>query len=532
MFDFQSGIRMFASVTSVILLSYTVSGDERPFSARPAPSLPLPAVNTYDRVAVQSDVPVERESRIFSSSPVKAARPPAPVTQPQLPVAAPPANNKYVAVNTTPQTAPPDVPPAAAVDAAPVTAMAPIELPNTQLMEQYYSPPLQSVPNYCQNQQLPHHWFSAESLIWWTSQPDVPVIATTSTQGTPGLQAGILGQPQTGTLWGGGDLFDLTRGGVRLRAGRWSDDNDGSGIQAEFLMLGSAGHNFFGQSNGNPILARPFVNQETGFADAQLIGFPGLSTGSLAFNAETRMYSVGFNYWAELIAEYDDGCGEVGCGSSCGSSCGSGCRSSSSCQQTDSVFGFKIGPRFIHHDDTILANETLTGLASGNQFSILDSFKTENSFLGGEIGLRAQRNKGIYSMDLGLNLGIGATRQELDVSGLTTITTPAGVRTSTPGGFLAQSTNSGSWDETKFSLVPSLEFKLGMEAGHGWRVAVGYDFMYWTNVLRASEQIDTVIHPGLFPAAVPGNAATRPGVVLNESDYFAHGISLSIERRW
>lgn len=529
MFDIQSGVRMVASVTSVILLSYAVSGDEHSYQDLPQQARPLPAVEADGSVQVLPAAPPEKESRIFSSGPVQGA--PAPVMRPQPPAPVPAENKVYVAPMMTPQTAAP-----VTVNSGAVTAMAPVVMPNQLAMEQYYAPPIQMAPVFHQNKHLPHNWFSAESLIWWTSQPDVPVIATTSTQGTPGLQAGILGQPQTGELWGGGDLFDLTRGGVRLRAGQWSDDNDGSGIQAEFLMLGSAGHNFFGQSNGNPILARPFVNQETGFADAQLIGFPGLSTGSLAFNAETRMYSVGLHYWAELIAEYDDGCGEGGCGSSCGSGCGSGCgsccRSSSSCQQTDRIFGVKIGPRFIHHDDTILADEFLTGLASGNQFRILDSFKTENSFLGGEIGLRAQRNKGIYSMDLGLNLGIGATRQELDVSGLTTVTTPAGLQTTTAGGFLAQSTNSGSWDKTKFSLVPSLEFKLGMEAGNGWRFAVGYDFMYWTNVLRASEQIDTVIHPDLFPPAVNPTSATRPGPLLNESDYFAHGISISIERRW
>lgn len=521
MFEIQSGIRMVALATSVVFLSPIVSGDQFAYWDETPAGRSLPPVESEAGVQVLPGAPPEKEARIFSSGPVNAQSKPAPTVRAEAPIPVPAPQAALPQATPTYRSAVPSVP---TVISPPLeTVMVPMTIPLNSGMDQYYTQSYNTSPMYCQPKQLPHRWFSAESLIWWTSQPDVPVIATTSAVGTPGLQAGVLGQPQTGELWGGGDLFDLTRGGVRLRAGKWSDDNDGSGFQAEFLMLGSAGHNFRGGSNGNPILARPFINQETGLEDAQLIGFPGLSNGTLEFNAETRMYSVGFNYWAELIAEYDDECGE---------SCGSSCQNQCSCQQTDRIFGIKLGPRFIHHDDTILANESLTGLASGNQFRILDSFKTENSFLGGEIGLRAQRNRGIYSVDLGVNLGIGATRQELDVSGLTTITTAAGSSTTTAGGFLAQSTNSGSWDDTKFSLVPSLEFKLGMEAGHGWRFAVGYDFMYWTNVLRASEQIDTVIHPDLFPPAVAPTSASRPGVLLNESDYFAHGISVSIERRW
>lgn len=514
MFVTQPRIRIVAAVTSVFCIHWISSADEYPQKL-------LPPVEVGSAVA-----PVITEtapSRIFSSGPVNRqlvqAAPdeiPVPkVIEPPQPETSPPAAQRQP-VQTRPS-----------VPAAPIPVPEPmayggtVMVPNSQPIEQhYFEPTYHNAPTYCTAPQMPHYWFSAQALIWWTSQVDVPVIATTSPTGTPGLQAGILGQPQTSELWGGGDLFDLTRGGVRLRGGEWFDDDDGSGWQAEFLMLGSAGHDFFGSSNGNAILGRPFFNEETGLQDAQLIAFPGLSSGSLAFNAETRLYSVGLNYWAELIVETEDTCGECCQPKSC-----------DCCNDGDTTLGLKFGPRFIHHDDTVLAEERLTGLASGNQFRILDSFKTENSFLGGEIGIRARRNRGAMTLDLGLNLGIGATRQELDVSGLTAITN-AGVTTTSPGGFLAQSTNSGSWDETKFSLVPSLECAIGFEAQNGWRFSVGYDLMYWTNVLRAAEQIDPTINPNLFPPAVGTATATRPSPLLNESDYFAHGISVSIERRW
>lgn len=371
----------------------------------------------------------------------------------------------------------------------------------------------------------PHHWVRADSLLWWVDGVEVPVVATTSPLGTPGLQAGVLDQPDTGVLWGGGDLFDQTRSGFRLRGGQWYEEDDGSGWQAEFLMLGSAGHNFTARSTGDPILARPFFNEASGRQDSQLIGFTGLSEGTLAFNAESRMYSLALSLWGEILEDT----GGYPSGSSV-----SGVRHSRTCLRSDyesRSLGLRVGPRFIHHDDSVLYDEWARSASSGNEFRILDSFKTENSFLGGEIGLRGRRQKGPLSVDLGFNLAIGANRQELDVSGYTAITSGTGTSVSSSG-FYAQPTNSGSWDENRFSVVPSLELAVGWELPSGWRFSMGYDLIYWTNVLRAAEQIDPAVHPDQFaPATIP-NAATRPAVLLHESDYLAHGLSFSIERRW
>jgi len=90
------------------------------------------------------------------------------------------------------------------------------------------------------------------------------------------------------------------------------------------------------------------------------------------------------------------------------------------------------------------------------------------------------------SLDLGLNVSVEATRQELDVRGQTGVTS-GGITTVTDGEFYAQSKNSGWWHRIRFSGVPSLECALGFEAKDGRRFSVVYNLMYWTNVLRAAE---------------------------------------------
>lgn len=66
-----------------------------------------------------------------------------------------------------------------------------------------------------------------------------------------------------------------------------------------------------------------------------------------------------------------------------------------------------------------------------------------------------------------------------------------------------------------------------------WASFVGYSLLYWGSVLRATEQIDPVINPGLLPPAQnPLIGDLRPSPLLHESSYLAHGITIGLERRW
>ena len=81
--------------------------------------------------------------------------------------------------------------------------------------------------------------------------------------------------------------------------------------------------------------------------------------------------------------------------------------------------------------------------------------------------------------------------------------------------------------------MPSLECAIGYELQRGWRFSVAYNLMYWTNVMRAAEQIDSTINPNLFPPSVATAAdPARPARLFKEADYLAHGLSIGFEKRW
>ena len=133
---------------------------------------------------------------------------------------------------------------------------------------------------------------------------------------------------------------------------------------------------------------------------------------------------------------------------------------------------------------------------------------------------------------MGLQLAVGGTHQELEIQGNNVVTTATSTTTDV-GGFYAQPSNIGKYDESAFSLIPALDVSLGWELSDEWRFSVGYSLVYWTNVLRASEHVDTTIHESFLASPTPlATVPNRPQVLFNESDYLAHGISIGFERRW
>lgn len=366
----------------------------------------------------------------------------------------------------------------------------------------------------------PAFWTEASALIWWTTPASSPVLATTSNAGVPQTAAGVLGTGTTQTLFGGEDLFGGSRGGFRLRSGFWFDPCGINGIDSEYFILGKASESLHVDSDGTPIIARPFTNFSTGTGvpDSQLIAFPGLNTGSLDIKATSRLNSMAVHFRRTLVQRCspEDPC------------TGRGPRNFS--------MGLQIGPRFASLRDRLSVNESTTSLDTGDRFDISDSFGTKNRFYGGELGLYASSQRRRFTLDGGIRVALGVTQQDLDVSGRTVFTpgpNTAEPGTSLPGGLLAQRTNSGSFDRSKFSVVPQFDVSVGYKLTDTWRFSVGYNLMYWNSVLRATEQIDTELNPNLLPPEQnPLTGPLKPAALFNDSEYFAQGISIGLEKRW
>ena len=365
---------------------------------------------------------------------------------------------------------------------------------------------------------LPSHgWVSVEYLNWYQNGMETPALVTTSPVPTAQNQAGVL--PLATTLYGGNnDILSNQMNGTRVRFGWWFANNPNLGVEGEYLGFGTRTENFDQQSNGSAILARPFYNAVTGMEDSELVSFPGLLSGRVRTTATSKLDGAAVRFRRMLCCSSGCGFSPIACGPVPSQS------------RIDATFGW----RFFQLKESLGIQEDLTSLSTANpgSFVLNDNFRTRNQFNGGELGFQWLRRRGYWSLDMLMRLGLGNTRQEVIING-TTQTTQNGATTNANGGLLAQRTNSGTFVRNQFGVVPELGATLGYQVTQRMRFIAGYSFIYWSNVVRPGDQIDTTVNPNLLPPENPTQTAfLNPRFTFQDSDYWVQGLSLGGEYRW
>jgi len=129
-------------------------------------------------------------------------------------------------------------------------------------------------------------------------------------------------------------------------------------------------------------------------------------------------------------------------------------------------------------------------------------------------------------------LALGVTHQDVTIDGTQTFL--SGVNPDPrPGGLLAVGSNIGTQRRTNFSVVPEVGINLGYYVTDWMRISAGYNFLWWTNVVRPGDQIDRNVNPFLVPnfstAGLVNNGASQPTVPFRTTDFWAHGLTFGVE---
>jgi Putative beta barrel porin-7 (BBP7) len=335
-------------------------------------------------------------------------------------------------------------------------------------------------------------------------------LLTASPAGTPQAQAGVAGTPGVATLFGGSRVDDDWRSGGRLRVGSWLDCQQTLGVEVNFFMLEDAVSRGDVTSRGSPILARPFFNTATGQPDAELIAFPGSLAGT--FSARETSTLLGAGAWLR----YNLCCGD--------------------CVRVDALLGYRY-LRLTDHlgirEDLVSTDANNPNVPLGTQLSVVDQFHTTNDFHGADLGLTGEFRRGPWALGWLAKVAVGPNLGVVDVSGATTVTVPGFAPQTSAGGLLALSSNSGHFDRNRVAVVPELGVKLSYQVTPRLRALVGYDFLYWTDVVRPGGQIDTAINPNLLPPPLlPLVGPNRLAPRLSTSDVWVQGISFGLEFRY
>jgi len=368
-----------------------------------------------------------------------------------------------------------------------------------------------STPTCCGT---PWMWGRAEYLLWWTDGMGVPPLVTTSLDGTLQDQAGVLGESGTSILFGDSGLNSSARSGGRFTLGMWFDPRSCRGLEVSYLALAEETGTFGASDADFAILARPFFNvqptDETdailpGRSDARLIVFDQIVEGSVDVDAKT-----GFQELEVLLrqAVYQGGA----------------CR-----------LDFLVGYQFSYLNDELLIEESTESLdvdnvavPVGTTIELFDLFDTSNKFHGAEFGLVFRERVCRWSLDAVMKIALGNTHSRAEIDGGTVTIVPDQEPNETLGGLLALPSNIGTYQRNRFTMIPELNLTLGYDITCGLRAAVGYTFIYWSDVARPGDLIDLDVNPSQFGGGdLEGNA--RPQFSWVTTDFWAQGLNLSLE---
>lgn len=355
-------------------------------------------------------------------------------------------------------------------------------------------------------------WFNAEYLMWWTKDSHLPAIVTTG----PTTGGGLLGAKGTGTLLGGGNVDYGIDSGARFGGGMWLDDGHCVGFEADYLFLSTARTDDIISADGSAkskLLARPFYDLAIKGQNSDIFADPGLNSGYTSVHTDSFLQGLDDNILVNVC------CGCDG--------------------RVDALGGFRwlqlredVG---IHEHSVIICNCVNPFPANhGNSIDSYDLYGTHNNFYGGNMGLQAEMCRDNWFLRVEGQVALGDTHEAADLQGLTVITTPAGVQTIRPAGLLNVNGNIGHYSRDVFAVIPELGVAVGYQLTDHVRLFVGYSFLYWSNVLRAGDQVVLVSNSNRAGSSTTYNptAAGAPGYTFHSTDYWAQGVNFGIEVRY
>ena len=354
------------------------------------------------------------------------------------------------------------------------------------------------------------YWLRGDALLWWTRGMNTPPLVSASPPGTDILDAGVLGTAGARILFGGdSSILNDSRWGGRIQGGGWLDCSKQIGVEGDWLDLRGLTQIFQASSDGSDIISRPFFNAVTQQRDAELVSYPDVLAGKVTVTAQNDFQSGG----ARL--RWNLGCKDLGCGNV-------------------SRWHLLTGYRYSRLNEGLVIREELESLDLQNPgtFDLHDRFRTRNTFQGGEVGMVYQVQKGRLNCELLTRLAVGATEQQVTISGDTVIND--GVTSQKyQGGLLAQRTNIGTYQRNRISAIPEIGLTVGYRIGRGWTANLGYTAILWSRVARAGDQIDSAVDPRLPPPEdPPAPDAIRPGFTFRDSVFWAQGVNFGLSYRW
>jgi hypothetical protein len=338
-------------------------------------------------------------------------------------------------------------------------------------------------------------YFEVDYLMWWTRGDWVPELVTTGVP--PAAAAG----PARTVLFGGSALNDDMRSGMKFTLGSWLDPCQEAGFEATYLFLGNADESatFDSQAGGPTVLVRPYQNVANAYALTPWVvaNTAANINGKVTVDDTNEFYTLEANFRRRMLW-----------------SCSA---------RMDATVGY----RFASLSDDLSINTNSTGPTAADSTIITDQFRASNYFNGVQLGVATEVRRNFWSMKLASKLAMGSTHSTVNIAGNSIWN---GVAANY--GMLAVGSNIGEYTRDTFSVMPELDLTLGYDFTPSIRGTVGYNFLYWSRIVRAGRYVDPQLNPnetGPPPVNLPA-AANK--FSFDSSDFWAQGINVGLECRY
>jgi hypothetical protein len=367
------------------------------------------------------------------------------------------------------------------------------------------------VPKSVVLREMEGFWVGVDYLNWRIKNGPLPNPMITSGSLSDAVP-GALGQPGTRVLAGGNSSNGMDYGpfsGIRMNGGFFLDDDRIFSFEGSAFLLEQRSYNFSASTSDlQPVVTAPFFNTN-GIANSIFATVPDNLT-SLP-NSTLSIYSYSKLSGGEANAKARFG------------NPGNGFSSSL-------LFGGKFTELEENLIYSINSQRSAGGINTGTQGT--DQFLTRNWFYGVQVGGGLNYDyKRFHASALG-KIALGQTQQNIAISGSRSSTingSPAG--SPTDGFVYALPTNNGMHNQSAFSAIPELQCRLGYDVTKHIQLYAGYDYFYWSSVLRPGNAVDSVINTSQRNGQ-PLVGAARPEPVMSPSGIWAQGMTFGVELKY
>ncbi len=374
----------------------------------------------------------------------------------------------------------------------------------------------------------------AEYLFWWAKGAPLaaPLVSTGPIDTTHhgfliNSDATILYGAPFAPAVGGNDTQNFPGfSGSRLTFGYWLDSAGRLAVEASAFALQSqsAGFNIQADNTGNPVLAIPLYNTISYVPGGGVGrgGPPNEDSLPIALPAEAGrqdgnagVFTGGVSITNTLQLWGADATGVI------------------NLHRGDA---FELsglgGVRYLNLAESFNLNYQSVGVSGvyvGDNGTLFDQFQTRNQFYGALLGLRGKYAWGPLWAEVTARAAVGLSHEVLEISGgYTSVNYLGPVRTG-PEGVFAQPSNEGQYSTDKLALVPEAQIKLGYNVTPAIRVTAGYDFLYYSSVVRPGDNINRDLPKGqTFQQGGSSVSTASPAPLFKTTDFYVQGFSVGL----